>query len=101
MTRLVHRSRNVAGTPASYVRARQWDTTLGNGDVMDDRAKPQWSGSIDEAARRMYDAECALHAARTAHVDEWIAAAADRLHSAIAAHLDATPAQAIPRVSGP
>ncbi|MCW2541473.1 MAG: hypothetical protein JWN95_3198 [Frankiales bacterium] len=41
---------------------------------------------IDLAARRMVDAEYALHAARQAHVDEWAAAAYDRLHEAIAAH---------------
>lgn len=42
-----------------------------------------------EAASRLYDAEVALHAAHASHVDEWIAAAADRLHEAIQAHLAA------------
>lgn len=37
----------------------------------------------DAAAREVYDCECALHAARQAQVDAWIAAAADKLHAAI------------------
>jgi hypothetical protein len=41
---------------------------------------------LDAAARRMYDAEVALHAARQAHVDEWVAAAYGRLHDAIEDH---------------
>jgi hypothetical protein len=41
------------------------------------------------AADRLYDAEVALHVARTTHVDPWIAAAYDRLHAAVAAHLAA------------
>ena len=42
--------------------------------------------ALDSAARRMYDAEVALHAARQAHVDEWVAAAYGRLHDAILEH---------------
>jgi hypothetical protein len=42
------------------------------------------------AARHLYDAECALHAARQSRVDEWIAAAYDRLHEAVEAHRAAT-----------
>jgi hypothetical protein len=38
------------------------------------------------AARRLYDAEVALHTARQSRVDAWIAAAYDRLHAAIAEH---------------
>ncbi|MGN6605974.1 MAG: hypothetical protein ACTHMS_03045 [Jatrophihabitans sp.] len=38
------------------------------------------------AADRMYRAECALHAARQAHIDAWVAAAYDRLHEAILEH---------------
>ena len=37
----------------------------------------------DSAARALYDAEVALHAARQTQVDEWIRAAADRLHDAV------------------
>lgn len=35
------------------------------------------------AAARLYDAESALHAARATGVDEWIAAAYDKLHLAV------------------
>jgi len=35
------------------------------------------------AARDLYDCECALHVAHQACVDEWITAAADRLHGAL------------------
>jgi len=38
------------------------------------------------AASHMYDAEVALHAARQAHVDSWVAAAYDRLHAAVEEH---------------
>ena len=41
---------------------------------------------IDWAARRLYDAEIALHIAHQTRVDAWISAAADRLHEAIVAH---------------
>ena len=42
-----------------------------------------------DAARRLYDAEVALHIARQTGVDAWIRAAADRLHEAVVAHTDA------------
>jgi hypothetical protein len=38
---------------------------------------------LDRAQRRQYDQECALHDARSAKVDAWVAAAYDRLHEAI------------------
>jgi hypothetical protein len=41
---------------------------------------------VDLAARRMYDAEVTLHAARQAHVDAWIEAACRRLHEAVQEH---------------
>jgi hypothetical protein len=41
---------------------------------------------VDEAARRLYDAEVALHVAHQTAVDEWIAAAADGLHRAVLAY---------------
>lgn len=50
----------------------------------------------EAAAIRMYDAEIALHIARQTGVDPWIAAAADRLHEAIAAHLAVCSAGARP-----
>jgi hypothetical protein len=42
--------------------------------------------AVETAARRMFDAEVTLHAARQSHVDEWVAAAYDRLHDAILEH---------------
>jgi hypothetical protein len=42
--------------------------------------------AISEAARRLYDAEVALHIARQTGVAAWISAAYDRLHEAIAGH---------------
>jgi hypothetical protein len=41
------------------------------------------SATTDTAARRLYDAETALHAARQTGIDAWITAAYDRLHEAI------------------
>ena len=41
---------------------------------------------VDAAARRMYDAECALHIAHQTGVDQWVTAAGDRLHEAILAY---------------
>lgn len=37
-------------------------------------------------AAKLYDAECALHAAHQTGVDEWISAAADALHLAVVRH---------------
>jgi len=42
--------------------------------------------AISEAARRLYDAEIALHIARQTGVGAWIIAAYDRLHEAVVAH---------------
>jgi hypothetical protein len=42
----------------------------------------------------MYCAELALHDARQAHVDAWVAAAYDRLHDAVAEYLAFTAAAA-------
>lgn len=41
------------------------------------------SRPADCAARRVYDAETVLHAARQARIDAWISAAYERLHDAI------------------
>jgi hypothetical protein len=49
----------------------------------------QADARVRAAAAHVYDAECALHAARQAHVDAWIAAASDKLHAAIVEHLSA------------
>jgi hypothetical protein len=52
-----------------------------------DRAAGAVAPAVDVAAKRLYEAEVALHCARQSHVDAWIAAAADRLHDAIEAYL--------------
>jgi hypothetical protein len=51
--------------------------------------RTQADARVRAAAAHVYDAECALHAARQAHVDAWIAAAAVKLHDAIVEHLSA------------
>jgi hypothetical protein len=48
---------------------------------------------VAETALHLHDAECALHAARQAHVDAWIAAANDKLHQALAEYLTAIAAR--------
>lgn len=45
------------------------------------------------AATRLYDAECALHAAHQTGVDAWVAAASQKLHDAVAEHLAAVAEQ--------
>lgn len=52
---------------------------------------------VAAAADRMYCAELALHAARQAHVDAWVAAAYDRLHDAVAEYLSTSAAVAAQR----
>ena len=47
----------------------------------------------EAAARRLYDAEVALHIARQTRVDAWIAAAYERLHAAIIEHSTALAAR--------
>jgi hypothetical protein len=41
---------------------------------------------VRAAASRLYDAECALHAAHQSGVDAWIAAASAKLHDAVVTH---------------
>jgi len=41
---------------------------------------------LANTARRLYDAEVALHIARQSRVDAWIRAAGDQLHVAVLAH---------------
>lgn len=43
----------------------------------------------DDAARVLYRAEVAAHDSHQTHVDEWIRAANDRLHAAVARYLAA------------
>lgn len=42
--------------------------------------------AVNDAAKRLYDAEAALHIARQTGVGSWISAAYDRLHEAVAGH---------------
>jgi hypothetical protein len=49
---------------------------------------------VADAARRLYDAEVALHNAHQTRVDAWISAASDKLHEAIETHLAASAALA-------
>jgi hypothetical protein len=53
---------------------------------MADRTYDQAVAALDDAAHALYNAEVALHDAHQTHVDEWIAAAQDHLHLAVAAH---------------
>jgi hypothetical protein len=46
--------------------------------------------ACESAAKRMYDAEVALHCARQTHVDAWIAAAYEQLHVAVEAYVAAS-----------
>ncbi|MCW2538663.1 MAG: hypothetical protein JWN95_388 [Frankiales bacterium] len=43
-----------------------------------------------DSARRLYDAEVALHIARQTGVDPWIQAASNRLHEALVSHFGET-----------
>ena len=53
---------------------------------MADRTYEQAVAAMDNAAHALYNAEVALHDAHQTHVDEWIAAAQDHLHLAVAEH---------------
>ena len=57
------------------------------------RPNPPTEDRIHATARRLYDAECALHIAHQSRVTEWVAAASDRLHDAITEHLAAIAVQ--------
>jgi hypothetical protein len=52
------------------------------------RPAPDVTDRIDAAARRVYDAELALHAARQSGIDQWVAAASERLHAALSSYLN-------------
>ena len=51
-----------------------------------DRTYEQAVGAMANAARALYNAEVALHDAHQTHIDQWIAAAQDHLHLAVAEH---------------
>jgi hypothetical protein len=47
---------------------------------------PAGEDLVSDAARHLYDAEFALHIARSSGVDAWVAAAYDHLHLAVVAY---------------
>jgi hypothetical protein len=51
-----------------------------------DRTYEQAVAAMGNAARALYNAEVALHDAHQTHIDQWIAAAQDHLHLAVAEH---------------
>lgn len=61
-----------------------------------DATSPQPAADREAAARRMFEAELAAHDAHQSHVEEWIVAAHNRLHAAIADYLAADAAAARP-----
>lgn len=54
-----------------------------------DRTYEQAIAARIDAARALHSAEIAVHDAHQTHVDQWISAASDRLHIAIAEYLAA------------
>lgn len=57
------------------------------------------TSEVVDAARRLAEAECALHAARQSHVDSWIRAASDKLHDAAVAYTAAVEASSRAAIS--
>jgi len=55
-----------------------------------DRTYERALAARDEAARALYQAELALHDAHQTHIDQWIGAAHDRLHTAVTRYSAAT-----------
>jgi hypothetical protein len=43
----------------------------------------------DAAARKLYEAELAVHDAHQSHIDQWICATHDRLHTAVVRYVAA------------
>lgn len=59
-------------------------TTAGQADTTHDRSAQT---ARAETARRLYEAEWALHCAHQTGIDAWIAAASDHLHEAVRDYL--------------
>ena len=59
-------------------------TTTGPADTTDNRSARVMRA---ETARRLYEAEWALHCAHQTGIDAWIAAASDHLHEAVREYL--------------
>jgi WhiB family transcriptional regulator, redox-sensing transcriptional regulator len=78
-----NRDRVAAGTPDASIQEHHMIATVtpvtstGNQD------------RLDIAAARLYEAECALHAAHQSHAEGWITAASQKLHQAVTAYLRA------------
>ena len=72
-------------------------TSVDLATTINDRIEPE--SRVARAAGALYDAECALQIAHQTHVDQWINAAADRLHEAVVEHRAACAAN--PRRSEP
>jgi hypothetical protein len=53
------------------------------------------TAAADAATQRLYQAELALEDARGSGIDEWVRAAADRLHEAVLCHRLAHPDLAV------
>jgi hypothetical protein len=56
-----------------------------------DQTYQQAVAARELAARKLYEAEVAVHDAHQTHVDGWIRAAHDRLHTAVTRYLAAGP----------
>ena len=57
---------------------------------------PPAENRVDATARHLFEAEVALHIAHQSHVDDWIAAAGDKLHQAIVEYLASIAGQPTP-----
>jgi hypothetical protein len=58
-------------------------------DTKSDQTYLQAVAERDAAARKLYEAELAVHDAHQSRVDQWISAAHDRLHTAVVRYVAA------------
>jgi len=54
-----------------------------------DQTYQQAVSARDVAARKLYEAELAVHDAHQSHIDQWIRATHDRLHTAVVQYVAA------------
>ena len=54
-----------------------------------DQSYQQAVAARDIAARKLYEAELAVHDAHQSHIDQWIRATHDRLHTAVVRYVAA------------
>jgi len=52
-----------------------------------DQTYQQAVATRDLAARKLYEAELAVHDAHQSHIDQWISAAHEKLHTAVVRYL--------------